>query len=286
MSKLIKYCFAIVCVVGMALGTMSIFAHADSEEKAVIISYTEIPLYISGEYIGSGMKLDDITYVPLLAFCEAMLQSECEVTWDQETGLVTIETEELNLSLKITDNYMIANERYLYLPNGVYNINGTIIAPIREVVRIFGLDLEWDDENWVITIDDASYEIIENGEAFYDEHALYWLSRVISSEAGNQPLEGMMGVGNVVLNRVASPEFAASTVESVIFAPGQFAVVDTGAINMTPRDKAIIAAKLCLEGYSTVGDALFFHNPAISTTKWFEQNKTYCATIEDHEFFA
>ena len=286
MSKLIKYCFAIVCVVALAMGTMSIFAHAETEEESVIISYTEIPLYIDGEYIGSGMKLDDVTYVPLLAFCEAMLQRECEVSWNQEEGIVNIKTEELNLSLTITDDHMIANGRYLYLPNGAYNINGTIIAPIREVVRIFGLNLEWDDENWIITIDDASYEIIENGETFYDADMLYWLSRVIFAEAGNQPMEGMIGVGNVVLNRTISEDFSAKTVEDVIFSPGQFSVVDTGAIYMTPRDRAIIAAKLCLEGYNTVGESLYFHNPAISTTKWFEQNKTYYATIEDHEFFA
>ena len=33
---------------------------------------------------------------------------------------------------------------------------------------------------------------------------LFWLSRIIQAESGNQPLEGRMAVGNVVLNRVRS----------------------------------------------------------------------------------
>jgi len=268
---------------------MGMIALADDEQEAepMVFSYSEIPLYLEDEYLGVGMKSDETTYVPLLAFCELLLGQSLDVTWDQELGLVELRAEGITINQTVGDNYMIANGRYLYLPNGVFNINGTIIAPIREVCKIFGYEVVWNDKYWTILLEDSDKQIIENGDDFYDEEDLYWLSRVISAESGNQPLEGMIGVGNVVLNRAKEENTAfPNTIYDVIYQPGQFAVADTGAVKLVPRECAVVAAKLCLEGYNTVGDSLYFHNPAISTTQWFRNNKTYYATIQDHEFFA
>lgn len=55
------------------------------------------------------------------------------------------------------------------------------------------------------------------------------LARLIHAEAGNQDLTGKKYVADVVLNRVASPQFP-DTIEEVIFQPGQFSVVNNGAL--------------------------------------------------------
>lgn len=292
MSKAIKRLLAVMCVAilsALAMGSYALAGGDELEEHGtVVISYTEIPLYIENEYIGSGMKLEDVTYVPLIAFCEAMLTDDFDdynVSWDQELGQVEIETEEVFISLKVGDNYMTANGRYLYLPDSVYNVNGTIIVPIRELVKIFGIEIEWDDDTWTIDIDNSEITFIEDASKFYNDEDVDLLSRLIFSESGNQPLEGMIGVGNVVLNRVASPSFA-NTIEDVIYQEGQFSVVDSGAINLPASELSVIAAKLCFEGYNTVEDSLYFHNPSVSTTKWFENNRTFCATIDAHEFYS
>ena len=96
-----------------------------------------------------------------------------------------------------------------------------------------------------------------------------------------------IGVGNVVLNRVNDDTgIFNSTIKSVIFQPGQFSVVESTGIYLPPNDVAVVAAKICLEGYNTVGDSKFFFNPKFSSNKWFEQNRTYVTTIFNHVFYA
>lgn len=289
MSKILRSCFAVLCIVALSLTVAGMDALAEDGQEAepMVFTYSPIPLYLDDEYLGVGMKSNETTYVPLLAFCELLYGKPLDVSWDQELGLVEISAEGITISQTVGDNYMIANGRYLYLPNGVFNINGTIIVSIREVCKIFGYEVVWNDEYWTILLEDSDKEILESGDTFYDEEDLYWLSRVISSESGNQPLEGMIGVGNVVINRAKEENTAfPDTIYDVIYQPGQFAVADTGAVKLEPRECAVVAAKLCLEGYNTVEDCLYFHNPAISTTQWFRKHKTYYTTIEDHEFFA
>lgn len=46
-------------------------------------------------------------------------------------------------------------------------------------------------------------------------------------ESGNQPVEGQIGVGNVILNRAGDPRFG-ETIKDVIFQPGQFTPASTG----------------------------------------------------------
>lgn len=75
----------------------------------------------------------------------------------------------------------------------------------------------------------------------YVEEDLYWLSRAIYSESGNQPMKGRIAVGTVILNRVADEAFP-DTIQEVIFAPGQFSPVANGTIYRTPDEKSVIAA--------------------------------------------
>ena len=111
------------------------------------------------------------------------------------------------------------------------------------------------------------------------------LSRIIYAESGNQSLDGKIAVGNVVLNRVASPRFP-NTVYEVIFQRNQFTPAMTGSINRTPSAESVIAAKLCLDGANTAGDALYFVNPNMSPYSWASRNRPYVATIGAHAFFA
>jgi N-acetylmuramoyl-L-alanine amidase len=129
---------------------------------------------------------------------------------------------------------------------------------------------------------------LESAETYYDEDSLYWLSHIINAEAGNQSLEGMIGVGNVVLNRVKDPS-CPDSVYGVIFDNRygvQFSPTVNGTIYDDPNDMSVAAAKICLEGYKLVGDSLFFVNPEIGLSSWFVSTRTYVATIGDHAFYA
>ena len=59
-----------------------------------------------------------------------------------------------------------------------------------------------------------------------------------------------------------------------------------GTIYSTPNAESVIAAKLCLDGANTVGDALYFVNPRATPGSWASRNRPYVATIGAHAFFA
>jgi len=282
---------AVICAVLLLAGLPITAALADEPEEAPCESeellYSEVPLYFDDVCLGYGILVDSITLVPLRTFTEALLQEECTVDWAQDTETAVLTSEDLTITLTVGDGYMVANGRYIYLEDGVYNINGTIVVPIRELARLFGAEVIWDRENWAVNILTESVSLLLPGDEYYNEEDLYWLSHVIYSEAGNQPLEGMIGVGNVVLNRAADESGVfGEGIQGVIFMPGQFDVVAAGTIYREPSEKAIAAAKLCLEGYNTVGDAKWFVNPDIGSAKWFNTYKTFAITIADHDFYA
>lgn len=56
------------------------------------------------------------------------------------------------------------------------------------------------------------------------------LASCIEAEAGNQSILGKRLVADVILNRVDNPAYP-NSIREVIYQPGQFAVVDNGAIN-------------------------------------------------------
>lgn len=98
----------------------------------------------------------------------------------------------------------------------------------------------------------------------------------MQAEAGNQDLDGCRLVADVVLNRVADPQFP-NTIEQVIYAPGQFSVVHNGALakakgNVSQNVKAAVDMELSQARLST--EYLYFNNSDNGGTKygdhWFK----------------
>ena len=293
----IKKMFALLCAAAILAGCLCLSVLADggtdvfleAAAEPTVITCTEVPLYsdIDDRYIGSGFVVGSTTYVPLLTFTEFVLGEPCRVQWNQASGTATITTDDLYIAVTVGLSCMVANDRYIYLEDGAYNINGTILVPIRELAKVFSMEPEWDGERWAVYLDTEDAEIFPSGAEFYNPDDLYWLSHVIYSEAGNQPLAGMIGVGNVVLNRAGEDSYRfADTIKGVIFQEGQFDVVPSGAIYLDPNEGSVVAAKLCLEGYNTVGESKWFMNPSIGASDWFERNTTLVAVIADHNFYA
>lgn len=111
----------------------------------------------------------------------------------------------------------------------------------------------------------------------------YLLAQIINAEAKGEPYNGKVAVGNVVMNRVNSPNFP-NSVEGVIFQKGQFYPVTSGSINAKPSQESINAAKEVLNGKQIVGkQALYFYNPNTSTSDWIFSRKTMM-DIGNHRF--
>jgi N-acetylmuramoyl-L-alanine amidase len=117
---------------------------------------------------------------------------------------------------------------------------------------------------------------------------IYWLARIIEAEAGAEPYLGKVAVGNVIMNRVKSPNFA-NTVKAVIFEDyhgiPQFSPVTDGTIYNTPSTASNQAAQEAYNGAKPVGSALYFFNPAKAEGGWIVKNRQYITTIGNHSFY-
>ena len=102
-------------------------------------------------------------------------------------------------------------------------------------------------------------------EVTFAEGDRYLLANLIYCEAGNQPYEGQVAVGAVVMNRVMSSVFP-DTVVGVIYQNKQFSPVASGRLALAlSRDDATAAcyqaADAAMSGQTTVGNCLFFRTP-------------------------
>lgn len=102
----------------------------------------------------------------------------------------------------------------------------------------------------------------QTGEAVAaDADELRLLGALIYCEAGNQPYDGMIAVGAVVMNRVKSPAYP-NTIYSVIYASGQFTPALSGKVaavyNGNVPDLCLMAAAEAINGVTTVGGATHF----------------------------
>lgn len=224
---------------------------------------------------------NQVTYASYWPVVQA-LYPDATAIWDNDRAVVSAAG--LRMEIQPGLKYLIVNGRYLYLPDGVRTAGDNLLVPVRTLAAALGADVAWDPigNNVVLT---AGTGPITAGSIAYQEDVVYWLSHIINAEAGNQPLDGKIAVGNVVLNRVSSSRFP-NTVYEVIFQRGQFTPVSNGSINLIPNEQSIVAAKLCLDGANTVGNALYFINPRYSPNSWAARNRPYVATIGAHAFYA
>lgn len=87
------------------------------------------------------------------------------------------------------------------------------------------------------------------------------LAALIQAEAGNQPYEGKLAVGAVVMNRVRSGGYP-NTIIGVITAPGQFPPATNGTVAAIaargPSASCMQAAEAAVNGQSNIGGATHF----------------------------
>ncbi|HHT17485.1 MAG TPA: copper amine oxidase [Papillibacter sp.] len=224
--------------------------------------------------------LNDTTWVSIRDFAEAM--GSATVTWSPSTAIVAAPN--LTITATVGEQYIIANGRYLHVPDGCLLLDGSVMVPIRALAKAYDAAVTWIPTTKTVLVTTGSGAIAP-ASVFYNDNDVYWLSRIINAEARGESLAGKIAVGNVVLNRVASPQYP-NTVREVIFdkAHGvQFTPAYSGAIYNTPSEESIVAAKIALDGGNTAGRSLFFANTAKC---WAAKVRPYEMTIGNHFFFA
>ena len=284
-------CAALVlfCVHAFAADSQFSFTRSTPEGPAVAFAQDQVmlvPLSAADEAgrvtrapaVQSTADVVPMEDVPYLSAAQVLGAFFPEATLSFQDGVFTATGENLQLQATVGKAYFSVNQQYYYVPTLVVEQAGALFLPAETLAQSLGCSLTQEGE--------GTLTLQKTGELptppTYPEEDLYWLSRAIYSESGNQPMAGRIAVGTVILNRVEDPTFP-DTIKEVIFAPRQFSPVANGTIYLTPDEDSVIAAKLCLDGAREAEECLYFN--VTSMVSWADRSRTYVCTIGDHNFY-
>jgi N-acetylmuramoyl-L-alanine amidase len=300
-----KRILTIAIIASLAFGMLSIFSvgasdtqnatsfdaleteAAKSETRAIPSGSYAINLNVNGRQVLKGrvFNLNGITYVPMFAFADWL--GMFTYSYNANTATARVEGENLEITAHAGDLYIVANDRYFYTGREVVQLGGEIYVPILPLTKALNSRVSWRDDINGFYVSSGDTRLLKKGSQVYREDEVFWLARIITAEAGGEPMNGKLAVGNVVLNRVRSAAYP-NTIYGVIFDRKygiQFSPVANGTIYNVPTEDAVIAAKMCLEGYSLSSDILYFVNPTKAPDSWIAKNRKYAFSIGNHAFF-
>lgn len=197
----------------------------------------------------------------------------------EQADTLSAQGDDLHLEALAGEAYFTVNDRCFYVPCFVQATEGQVYLPLDTFAEALGCTPSTDPTTGALRLSQTGAPATA---PVYPEEDLYWLSRAIYSESGNQPMAGRIAVGTVILNRVADPAFP-DTIKDVVFAPRQFSPVANGTIYHDPDERSVVAAKLCLDGVREAEPCLYFN--VTTMYSWADRSRTYYCTIGGHNFY-
>ncbi|MFR6379657.1 MAG: cell wall hydrolase [Evtepia sp.] len=197
----------------------------------------------------------------------------------EQADTLSAQGDDLHLEALAGEAYFTVNDRCFYVPRFVQAAEGQVYLPLDTFAEALGCTPSTDPTTGDLRLSQTDAPATAPA---YPEEDLYWLSRAIYSESGNQPMAGRIAVGTVILNRVADPAFP-DTIKDVVFAPRQFSPVANGTIYHDPDERSVVAAKLCLDGVREAEPCLYFN--VTTMYSWADRSRTYYCTIGGHNFY-
>ena len=275
-------------VMFMAICLISIMCFAKTNASAAPLGSTEASVRVNGRQVLTGdvFTYRGDTYVPMFRFSAWL--GKFQYSYDYKTKTARIDGENLAITATEGKLYIEANGRYFYTSGEVMLDGGEMYVPIRPIVKALNSYIYYDDKSGQYVVSSGDSRLLRSADQFYRSDEVLWLARIIHAESQGEPIKGKIAVGNVILNRVRSSQFP-NTIYSVIFDKKygvQFTPSVNGAIYNTPNAESVIAAKICLEGYSISNDILYFVNPKLAPNSWASKTRPYAFTIQNHSFFS
>lgn len=103
--------------------------------------------------------------------------------YDFDTGDSEFSGDNLLIQYHGGNQYCTANGRYLYMPEGIKEVEGVAYYPLRVLAKIFGFGLVWNAELRGIELDTSNKALLENGDSYYGAR-----SRIFSpASSGRNP---------------------------------------------------------------------------------------------------
>lgn len=246
---------------------------------------TALPAYLDGLLLTRALKRGEAVYLAPRPLCE---RAGISLDWSGSRERLALDLGALRVEGRAGQQYYTAGGRYVFAPEDWMIQDGELYLPLNALCKLLTLTAE--ERDGAVFLDGADMGVMEAGQDYYElnfpQGDVYWLAHIIRSEAGIEPLESKIGVGNVVLNRVRDPNFP-DNVFDVIFDHDhsiQFEPVSKGTIHEEPKAEDRIAAYLVLEGADVAGDCLYFVNPDFGSF-WFDNNLTFVKKIGRHNYY-
>ena len=299
-KRAVSSLLASLAVVSLILPALATEPLENEETPADVETEPESAIFLDG--ISQPVEYEirnGITYVTVASFVSMM---DPQAVVEEENGVATVSSakveeivddegntanvvqETLSMTVSIQVPYIVANGRYLYAKDSLTMLNDRVAAPVRALAKVFNLDVSYDSEARAVLLTHGQTldAYIQPGGSYYNGDTLYWLSRIIYAESGNQILDGKIAVGNVVMNRVNSPLFP-NNIYDVLTQKNQFSPASTLS-KKTPNSESVLAAKLVMDGAQVVPTALFFARAGASC--YASRNRPYVTTLGAHAFYA
>ena len=216
-------------------------------------------------------SIGDMFYLPLISVA---LSAGFRTVDRSENGTVSVSDGERRIIASPNLKYIESNGHYIWMGETPEVSVDELLIPMESLCLALGVRGEWTGRALIMRSEGST---ASDG---YDERLLLWLSRVIWAEARGECLEGRIAVGQVVLNRMASPYYPDDVVD-VLFQSYQFSTVSNGSIWNDPDESCILAAKLALDGADIVGSECLFFNSCPGKTRGL----SYITTIGGHKFY-
>ena len=256
------------------ISNLSIYTHS---ARAIILNWKNTGI--------TGRMINGEIYVPIRRFVEENVGG-ARVGYNASSRTITVTGGGHNISVSDGAYALYANGRVFFArtPSRIMS-DGAMYVPASVLSKAFSLSYSVSAYGSLLL--SGAPRVAKSGAEYYDSDILYWLSRIISAESKGESLVGQIAVGNVVLNRVRSPYFP-NTVWGVIFDRKngvQFSPVSNGTIYDSPAATSILAAKICLDGFTVSDRVLYFLRPSASTSSWIVNNRPFAFVIGNHYFF-
>lgn len=268
---------------GRSVSTYSL----DTVSSKNVHAYPTRPVTLGGTSIGSIARvINGESYLPIRHFVERHVPG-ARISYNSATRTIAVSGAGYNISVSDGAYATYAAGRVFFsrTPSVILS-DGRMYVPVSNLAKAFSLSYRVTASGTLALAGAPTPPV--SAERYYDADAVYWLSRIISAESRGEPLIGQIAVGCVVLNRTRHPSFP-NTIWGVIFDRKwgiQFSPVANGTIYDTPAASSILAAKICLDGFSISEDALYFLRPSASSSSWIVNTRPFLWVIGNHYFFA
>ncbi len=105
--------------------------------------------------------MEDRTMVPLRAIFEAL---GVTVEWDEPTRTITSFKDDTIVIMQIDNNILFKGEEKIELDVAPVIVNDRTLVPLRAVSESFGLNVEWNEETYAVTITSVTEDVTVEGE--------------------------------------------------------------------------------------------------------------------------